>query len=619
MECTKCHLIYKKENIKSFTCNHFICNACFANTIIKELINNIDDIYKKYSINCKCNKGSLSFNLDEIKDLKIPLNFEERKICLIHEGEKITYYDKTIKADLCNKCVENDDYKDHEKIKISEMKSDIKEKVEDIKYKTYDDFKKYLKEYLNEFINNCNIYYQKEIERMNILIEKIKNYEYDLKNQKETQIQKEKILFDLIDKIYDNNYKHLKTLNKDDINGYRFYKFLSKIKFNFGEFNTEHQEEIIPEIDNIINEFDKNIITKKFRTNIKYPYFELIKKFNQINDIKQESIISCLAENKNSNEIFIGYRDYSINVLHPKNLGFETLQTLKYHKGEITSLLYIDEFLISGSKDRTIKIWKKDSENIYKVKQIIKQDKEIKKLNSYINDIHIGFLVTGEENNFRLFLKKEEKGEKLIEEEKKEKNLDENEENNFINNFNNEDIFKIELVLSDHDNEVVEAIQIKNNNDIISGSKDMTIIIWKDLYNSLQYECNQIISAGNEVEALCPFGNKGFAFALNVSYDIKIYELNFSNMKYENIGLLNPEFSHDRIINQLILLKDNRIASCSYDSTVKIISYNPLTKELREDQILDEQNLSVNSIIETKNGKLITGGHGKHLIIYKRN
>ena len=176
MECTKCHLIYKKENIKSFTCNHFICNACFANTIIKELINNIDDIYKKYSINCKCNKGSLSFNLDEIKDLKIPLNFEERKICLIHEGEKITYYDKTIKADLCNKCVENDDYKDHEKIKISEMKSDIKEKVEDIKYKTYDDFKKYLKEYLNEFINNCNIYYQKEIERMNILIEKIKIY-----------------------------------------------------------------------------------------------------------------------------------------------------------------------------------------------------------------------------------------------------------------------------------------------------------------------------------------------------------------------------------------------------------------------------------------------------------
>ena len=623
MECIKCHLIYKKENTKLFTCNHIICNTCFANTIIKELINNIDDIHKIYSINCKCNKGTLSFNLDEIKNLKIPLNFEEKKICHIHAGEKITYYDKTIKEVLCNKCIENEEYKDHEKIQISELKSNIKHIVDAIKYKTYDDLKKYLKEYLDKFISNCNIYYKQEIERMDILVEKIKNYEYNLKKQMETQIQKEKILFDLIGKIYENNYKLLKLVKGEDINGYRFYKFFSKIKFNFGEFNTEHQEEIIPEIDNLLNEFDKNIATKKFKTSIKYPYFELIKKFNQINDIKQESIISCLAENKNSNELFIGYRDYSINILHPKNLGFETVQTLKYHKGEITSLLYIDEFLVSGSKDRTIKIWKKDNENIYKLKQIIKQDKEIKRFNSYINGLYIGFLATGEENNFRLFLEKEkieEKDEKFIKEEEEKKDvLVETEENNCITYSNNEDIFKIEQVFSDHDNEVVEAIQIRNNNDIISGSKDMTIIIWKDLSNSLQYECNQIISAGNEVEALCPYGNKGFAFALNVSYDIKIYELNLLNMKYENIGILNPELSHDKVINQLILLKDNRIASCSYDSTVKIISYNSLTKELREDQILDEQNLSVNGLIETKNGKLITGGHGKHLIIYKRN
>ena len=137
--------------------------------------------------------------------------------------------------------------------------------------------------------------------------------------------------------------------------------------------------------------------------------------------------------------------------------------------------------------------------------------------------------------------------------------------------------------------------------------------------NSLQYECNQLISAGNEVEALCEFGSKGFAFAIGGTYEIKIYELNFSEGKYENVASLNQEFCHERMINQIIILKDNRIASCSYDSTVKIINYNSLTKELREDQELDEQNLSVNSIIETGNGKLITGGHGKHLMIYKRN
>ena len=43
-----------------------------------------------------------------------------------------------------------------------------------------------------------------------------------------------------------------------------------------------------------------------------------------------------------------------------------------------------------------------------------------------------------------------------------------------------------------------------------------------------------------------------------------------------------------------------------------------LTKELREDQELDEQDLPVSCIVETGNGKLISGGHSKHLIIYKR-
>ena len=599
MECNKCHLIYKKEDTRTYTCNHNICNFCFCDTIIKELINSIDNIDKLYSINCKCNKGSLSFNLEEIKKIVFPTIPEENMYCSIHKEELFTHYDKTIKKLLCKKCLEREEYKDHEKTKISELKLTIKERNADIKYKTYDEFKKYLAEYLKQFIKNCNEYYQEEIKKMEIFIEKIKNFEQNLKSQMESIIQKESILFNLIDKIYEKNYNNLKIFTEDkNILGYRFYKLLSKVKFDFGEFATEYEEEIIPEIENMLNEFDKNVLNKKYKVNIKYPYFELIKQFSQINDIKQESIISCITENKNNNEIFIGFRDYSINVLHPKNIGYEIGQTLKSHKGEITSLLYIDNYLISGSKDQTIKIWTKDNENNYIIKQVIKLNKEIKRLNKYINDNHIGFLVTSEENNFRLYLKK------VNEEENKE---------------TNEDIFKIEQVLSDHDNEVNEAIQIKSNNDIISGSKDMTIIIWKDFSNLLQYECNQIISAGNEVTSLCRFGNKGFAFALNGSYDIKIYDFNFSDGKYENIGQLSPDFCHSRVINQIILLKDNRLCSCSYDSTVKIISYNELTKEMREDQELDEQNLSVNAIIETGNGKLISGGHGKHLMIYKRN
>ena len=622
MECSKCRLIFNKEDTKKFTCEHIICNTCFCNSIIKELINNISEIDKTYSIKCKCNKGTLSFNLDQIKNIKIPSNPEEKKSCSEHSGQIFTIYDKTLKKLLCNECNKNNEYNEHEKISILELKLNIREKTSEIQYQTYDDFKKYIKDYLEQFIKDCNEYYQKEIEKMEYLIEKIKNFEQNLKNQMEKHIQKETILFNLIDKIYENNYKKLKLFNDENIKeekyGYFFYKQLSKVKFNFGEFRTEYQEEIIPEIENILNEFDKNISTKKFKAYIKYPYFELIKRFTQINDIKQESVISCFTENRNDNEIFVGYRDYTINVFTPKNSGYEISQKLKYHKGEITSLLYQDNYLISGSKDNTIKIWNLENNN-YRAKQVIKLDREIRKINPYINNTHIGFLVTSEESNFRLYLKKENN---ITDDKEKMEDLNmdntkkEDEENN---NEPNEEIYKIEQVLSDHDNEVVESIQIKSNNDIISGSKDMTIIIWKDYMNSLQYECNQIISAGNEVEALCPFGEKGFAFASNNSYDIKIYELNFNDGKYEQICVLDPDFCHDRMINQIILLKDNRLASCSYDSTVKILSYNELTKELREDQVLEEQNLSVNSIIETGNGKLITGGHSKHLIVYKRN
>jgi uncharacterized metal-binding protein len=39
------------------------------------------------------------------------------------------------------KCIENAEFKDHEKIKISDLKSIIKEKISDIENKTYDEFK----------------------------------------------------------------------------------------------------------------------------------------------------------------------------------------------------------------------------------------------------------------------------------------------------------------------------------------------------------------------------------------------------------------------------------------------------------------------------------------------
>ena len=632
MECSKCHLIYKEEDTKKFSCNHIICKTCFYNVIIKDLINSINNNTQTYSINCKCNKGTLSFNFDELKNINLPTNFEEIKTCSSHDKEIFKFYDKTNKKLICNKCNENPEYKDHEKIKIDDMISSIKKKTSDIKYKTYEEFQKYIQEYFKDFEEVSKKYYQEEISKIELLIEKIKVYENNIKKQMDEQIEKEKILFNLIDNIYKKNYENLKILNEsseDNKYGYRFYKQLSKVKFDFGEFGTEYHEEIIPEFDKIIKEFEENTSKKKFKVNIKYPYFELIKSFSQINDIKQQNCINCIATNKNTNEISVGFRDYSINIFHPQGSNYESFQIINEHKSEISSLLYIENYLISGSKDKTIKIFEPDKNNN---KYILKQninifEREVKKLNIYINESKIGFLATGEESSFRLFLKKsissegEEHKEDIhsMEVEEKEKKEKKEGETSLEDQKNLEEIFEIKQVLNEHDNEVTEAIQIKNNNDIISGSKDMTLVVWKDNMNCLGYESDQIISAGNEVQALCPFGNNGFAFGVGSTYEIKIYELNSEDGQYEFVCTLNEEFCHSKSINQIILLKDNRLASCSYDCTVKIISFNSLTKELREDQELDDPNSSVNSIVETRNGKLIAGGHDKHLIVYKRS
>ena len=623
MECTKCHLIYKEEDTKKFSCEHIICKTCFYNIIIKELINNINYNNKTYSINCKCNKGTLTFEYAELNNIKLPSYYEEIKVCSLHNNECFQLYDKTNKTLLCNKCNENAEYKDHEKIKIDDLKNSIKEKTSEIKYKTYEEVNKYMKEYFDSFVNKSKEYYQEEINKMELLIEKIKKMENDLKTQMEKQIEKEKILFNLIDIMYKKNFDDLKILNEEssDINkyGYRFYKQLSKVKFDFGEFGIEHQEEIIPEISKIIKEFEENISIKRFKTNIKYPYFELIKSFSEINDYKQASVISCIATNKITNELAVGYRDYSIDILRPQGSNYESFQKIKEHKGEISTLLYIDDYLISGSKDKTLKIWEPDSnnKNTYILKQTIIFEKEVKKLNVYTHESQIGFLVTGDETSFRLFLKKSQDINSMDLEEttKKVEEAGPSGENGASNS---EEIFEIKQVLNEHDNEVNEAIQIKSNNDIISGSKDMTLVVWKDTMNCLGYESDQIISAGNEVQSVCPFGNKGFAFGVSGSYEIKIYELNIEEGQYDIVCVLNEEYCHSRPINQIILLKDNRLASCSYDCCVKIISFNSLTKELREDQELEDQN-SVNSIVETGNGKLITGGHSKHLIVYKRS
>ena len=596
MECSKCHLIIPKSEIKTFTCDHNICNYCFLNIIMKEIINNMPVNQKSFFINCKCGSGKLNFDFNDLKKIKISNKIKDTPICPEHKN-KILFYCKTEKRLICKDCVQNPT---HEKISLETLKTDLKTNFERIKFKTYTELKKYQNSIFENFLEKIQNNYNEEIEKLDNLINEINLIKEDLKNQMNDQIEHEKILFHLIDMIYKINYDNFKILNTKNVEkyGYRFFKSLSKIKFDFGEYTIYNSEEIIPQIEKIQKDIKENLATKKLKVKIKYPYFEIIKSFTPKNEIKQNSIITCIGANKLTNEIAVGFRDYTINIFSPSSSSYELYQTINEHKKEISSINYLDNYLLSASRDKTVKIWSKElskipeteNKEIYILKQTIDIfNNEITRINIYNPN---GFFVVGEENSFRLFLKK---------------NIEED-----------QNIFEKKLLLTSHDGSICDVIQIKKNNDLISGSKDMTLVVWKDKMNNLNYESEQIISAGNEVTAVCQFGDDGFAFGLKGNYEIKICKINNDETKYEICCVLNEQFWHSRIINQIILLKDNRLASCSYDSTVKIFSFNQLNNELRQDQELDQQDMSVNGIAETGNGKLITGGHGKKLIIYNR-
>lgn len=269
MECYKCHLIYKEEDTKKFTCGHIICKTCFYNVVIKDLINNINNNTKTYLINCKCNKGTLPFELEDLKNIKLPSNVEEIKSCKEHDNEVFIFYDKTNKKLLCNKCNLNPEYKDHEKITIEDLKLNIKEKVSKLEFSSYDIFQKNIKDFFEKFIEDSKKYYQDEITKMDILINKITQMKKDIEIQMNEQVEKEKMLFNLIDVIYRKNYENLKLFNNESSSetklGYRFCKQLSKVKFDFGEFGIEHQEEIIPEFDRLIKDFEENVSQKNLK------------------------------------------------------------------------------------------------------------------------------------------------------------------------------------------------------------------------------------------------------------------------------------------------------------------------------------------------------------------
>ena len=164
--------------------------------------------------------------------------------------------------------------------------------------------------------------------------------------------------------------------------------------------------------------------------------------------------------------------------------------------------------------------------------------------------------------------------------------------------FNAKENFKCDLTI-EHKNIVNDIKEIEENK-ILSCSSDLTIKLWnfKDFKPECLLEIYNGIYSVFQIELL---KNEFFA-ARDESTELKIYN-------YKTGELIRNFNTHKTNIICFIVLKDFRIATGSYDHSIKIW-HQDNEKELAT---LTSHEFTVFSLLETKKGELISGG-GDNLI-----
>ena len=167
--------------------------------------------------------------------------------------------------------------------------------------------------------------------------------------------------------------------------------------------------------------------------------------------------------------------------------------------------------------------------------------------------------------------------------------------------FNVKENFKCDLTI-EHKNIVNDIKEIEENK-IISVSSDLTIKIWN--FKDFKIECLLEIYNGIysifQIELL-----KNDLFAVrDESTELKIYN-------FKTGELIRNFNTHKTNIICFIVLKDYRIATGSYDHSIKIW-HQEKEKELAT---LKNHDFTVFSLLETKKGNLISGGGDKLIKIW---
>ena len=614
------------DEVRTFrNCPHEICFFCLFERIFSHHLADLQG-QKAIKVTCKCNVSDMELKLSEVlkvlnKKRKIDLNrvieggFENIEDtvegCECHENKDDSkqlfsdYFCVDCIKWVCSKCNEDTTkpHYRHRVLRSRHLLNYIKDNVKNIflKNTSYEFFEKRWQNLSNQFQKVVEVSFNATLKKLDNLIALVKNLKKDFIKNYEAQIRNQVKTFKIIKLYYMNYYTDKKAeLAKINVENNDIFKlkYLANISYEFMDFNLSYPKEF----DEIIDKMHKDI------ENIKPSEMKLI----------------------DSKYVF---------EKRKKGYAYEKHSIINAHSKYISSVVLLNNQIITGSTDYFIKIWDNE-EGKYKNKQVLKS-KQITCLIALKN----GKILAASKTSSDIL----------------------------VHELNEKKEYYCSQSLSSHDNIVTSMIELLDGK-IVSGSADGKIILWEENQKLKQYmikqtiqkrnpiimlinlhdykiadtrgdcTCFDVMSAETELNdgkimvkefndfccmeklpgkiiCMCDLNNGYFAYGgtdINKKTNNIYFWRELEDRYINGQTILN---AHDSDINSLIILRDGRLASASKDRTIKIWTIKlPIIDTNVEyvlEQTLNDYSHGLYKLIQLKDDRIVASTSENNLVFWR--